>query len=40
MTEDRMALPAMAEKKAGETDFLRQLVREALQELMDAEVQA
>jgi len=38
MTEDRMALLAMAEK-AGETDFLRQLVREVLQELMEAEVE-
>lgn len=31
MTEDRMALPAIAEK-AGETDFLRDLVREVVQE--------
>ncbi|WP_205599835.1 transposase, partial [Arhodomonas sp. KWT] len=37
MTEDRMALLAMAEK-AGETDFLRDLVREVVQELMEAEV--
>ena len=37
MTEDRMALLAMAEK-AEETDFLRDLVREVVQELMEAEV--
>lgn len=37
MTEDRMALLQMAEK-AGDTDFLRDLVREVVQELMEAEV--
>ncbi|MQM40192.1 IS256 family transposase [wastewater metagenome] len=39
MTEDRMALLAMAEK-AGETDFLRDLVREVVHELMEAEVES
>lgn len=39
MTEDRMALLAMAEK-AGETDFLRDPVREVVQELMEAEVES
>ena len=37
MTDNRMALLEMAEK-AGETDFLRDLVREVVQELMEAEV--
>lgn len=37
MTNDRMALLEMAEK-AGETDFLRDLVREVVHELMEAEV--
>lgn len=37
MTDNRMALLEMAEK-AGETDFLRDLIREVVQELMEAEV--
>jgi putative transposase len=37
MTDNRMALLEMAEK-SGETDFLRDLVREVVQELMEAEV--
>ncbi|MDZ7748922.1 MAG: IS256 family transposase [Halofilum sp. (in: g-proteobacteria)] len=37
MTDNRMALLEMAEK-AGETDFLRDLIREVVEELMEAEV--
>jgi transposase-like protein len=37
MTDNRMALLEMAEN-SGETDFLRDLVREVVQELMEAEV--